>query len=168
MSATILIPPPARSTLSREINSRINTLESQIELHATVNADKRRIFDALTLPEYMEAWLCLPCNHSNCHTTASQTGSCFRFDHFVDGMLDLTITGSYRICRRSKMCFSWRKNRAIRRPESSPETHVLIRLDGAFASSNVRVSHTGFFSKDEYSWHRGMWQMSLKKLQSLF
>lgn len=168
MSATTLLQPQTHFPRSRERHARPNLRAQQIEMQATVNADKRRIFDALTLPEYTETWLSLPCNHTDCHTVASQTDDCFRFDHYVAGALDLSITGSYDVCRRGKLSFTWHKSGALHRPEDSPETEVLIRLHGAFASSTLCLSHTGFFSADEYRWHREMWRLSLRKLQSLF
>ncbi len=112
MSATTLFPPQSSFRGTRETNPRPNVHERQIAMRTTLRADKRRIFDALTLPEYRETWLCLPCSHSNCRTTASQTGSHFRFDHYVAGALDLSITGCYQACRRSKMSFTWHRTEA--------------------------------------------------------
>jgi uncharacterized protein YndB with AHSA1/START domain len=168
MSATTLFPPQSSFRRIRETNPRPNACERQIEMRATLRADKRRIFDALTLSEYRETWLCLPCSHSNCHTTASQTGSHFRFDHYVDGALDLSITGCYQACRRSKMSFTWHRTEAHPKSEHSSESIVQIRLYGEFASTALCLTHAGFFSKDEYAWHSDMWQLSLDKLQSLF
>ena len=168
MSATTLLTPPSSFHASHQSGTRSHNRERQIAIRATLKADKRRIFDALTLPEYMEAWLCLPCSHSNCHTTASQTGSRFRFDHYVAGTLDLCITGCYQVCRRGKMSFAWHKTDARLQPGNSSESLVLIRLYGEFASSALDLTHTGHFSPDEYRWHCDMWQLSLNKLQSLF
>jgi hypothetical protein len=153
MSATTSFPQQSSFRRTHETNLRVNARESQIAMRATLKADKRRIFDALTLPEYMETWLCLPCSHSSCRTTASQTGSRFRFDHFVADALDLSITGCYQVCRRGKMSFTWQKS---------------IRLYGEFACSTLCLTHSGFLSPDEHRWHSDMWQLSLTKLQALF
>jgi uncharacterized protein YndB with AHSA1/START domain len=168
MSATTLLPPHSSFPRVHQSATRSNSREHQIAIRATLRADKRRIFDALTLPEYRETWLCLPCSHSNCHTTASQTGSRFRFDHYVAGTLDLSITGCYHVCRRGKVSFTWHKTEAHPKSEHSSESIVQIRLYGEFASSALCLTHTGHFSPDEYRWHCDMWQLSLNKLQSLF
>jgi uncharacterized protein YndB with AHSA1/START domain len=168
MTAAALFPPQTHLPRTHGRNSCLNPRESRIELRATVNADKRRIFDALTLPEYTETWLCLPCGHTDCHTVASESDGRFRFDHFVAGTIDLSISGSYQVCRRGKMSFTWQKSIALQTPGNSPETAVLIRLYGEFSSSTLYLSHSGFFSADEFRWHHDMWQRSLKKLQSLF
>jgi uncharacterized protein YndB with AHSA1/START domain len=169
MTATALFSPQTRLPRTHERNSCLNPRERQIELRVTVNANTRRIFDALTLPEYTETWLCLPCNHTDCHTIASQSRDHhFRFDHFIAGTIDLSISGSYQVCRRGKMSFTWQKSIALQTPGNSPETAVLIRLYGEFSSSTLYLSHSGFFSADEFRWHHDMWQRSLKKLQSLF
>ncbi len=168
MSAATLLPPPSSFRHSHKSVNRSNTREREIAMRATLKADKRRIFDALTLPEYMETWLCLPCSHVDCRTTASQTGSRFCFDHYVAGALDLTITGCYQMCRRGKMSFTWQKTEAHPQSEHSSESIVQIRLYGEFASSALSLTHTGHFSPDEYRWHCDMWQLSLNKLQSLF
>jgi uncharacterized protein YndB with AHSA1/START domain len=168
MSATALFPTQTHFARAHERTSSESPRERQIELRATLNADKRRIFDALTLPEYAETWLCLPCKHTNCHTIASESNGRFRFDHFVAGAIDLSISGAYHVCRRGKMSFTWQKSTPLQRHETAPETVVLIRLHGEFASSTLCLSHSGLFSTDEYRWHHEMWQSSLRKLQSLF
>jgi uncharacterized protein YndB with AHSA1/START domain len=168
MTATALFPPQRRFPRANERTSSTNPRERRIELRATVNADKRRIFDALTLPEYAETWLRLPCDHTDCHTIASESNGRFRFDHFVAGTIDLSISGSYQVCRRGKMSFTWHKSIALQKPGNFPETAVLIRLYGEFSSSTLYLSHSGFFSADEFRWHHDMWQRSLRKLQSLF
>src|SRR5260221_13791653 len=37
-----------------------------VNLECKVGADTRRIFDALTVPEYIETWICVPGHHPEC------------------------------------------------------------------------------------------------------
>ena len=168
MSATAYLTPETTLTRTRSTKPRASFKEQRIALQMNVHADRRRIFDALTLPEYIETWLSLPCAHSDCRTVASQTDSFYRLDHYAADGLDLSITGSYRVCRRGKMFFSWRKSRACDGSALLPESSVMIRLYGDFSRSTLCFSHAGYFSNDEYYWHSELWKRSLKKLQQLF
>lgn len=168
MIATALFDPETPSVSIGGSGAREFVREQKIAMQVEVSADKRRIFEALTLPEYIEAWFSLPCGHSNCQTFAAQADKSFQLDHYVSGDLNLRITGSYRTCRRGKMAFTWRKTRLLNEQSSMSESLVLIRLRGAFARSTVHLSHTGLFSESEYRWHCDLWDRSLKKLQALF
>lgn len=168
MNATALLVPQQNPSRERQSGVRQETVERHILLNVTVSADKRRLFDALTLPEYREAWLVVPDSNSACYTTASETAGAFRFDHFVEGGLEFSIAGVYRVCRRSKMAFTWRKSSATSLHVSAPETLVTIRLQGAFSDTTVCLDHSGPFSLSEYRWHAQMWDLSLQKLRALF
>jgi uncharacterized protein YndB with AHSA1/START domain len=168
MSATAYVTPDTILSRTRETEPRVRFSEQRIALQVEVAADRRRIFDALTLPEYIETWLSLPCAHSGCRTIASQADNSYRLDHYAADGLDLSILGSYRVCRRGKMFFSWHKSRAVDGSEFLPGSAVQIRLYGDFARSTLCLSHTGYFSKGEYQWHCELWNRSLRKLQQLF
>lgn len=168
MSATAYLTPDTILPRTRKTKPRVRLSEQRIALQVNVAADRRRIFDALTLPEYIETWLSLPCAHTGCLTIASQADSSYRLDHYAEDGLDLSISGSYRVCRRGKMFFSWRKSRALDGSEFLPESAVQIRLYGDFARSTLCLSHTGYFSEGEYRWHSELWNRSLRKLQQLF
>jgi uncharacterized protein YndB with AHSA1/START domain len=168
MNATALLVPEQNSSRERHNGVRPETIERHIVLSVTVGADKRRLFDALTLPEYREAWLSIPGSRSDCYSAASETRGVYRLDHFVEGGLEFSISGVYRVCRRSKMAFTWRKSSATSLHVSAPETLVTIRLQGAFSDTTVSLHHAGAFSPAEYRWHSEMWDLSLNKLRSLF
>src|SRR6202012_2876732 len=110
MNATALLVPKQTPSAERTRGFRSEAAERSILRNVTVAADKRRLFDALTLPEYREAWLVVPGNSSTRHTMASSTDDAYRLDHFVDGSLEFSIIGAYRVCRRAKMAFTWRKS----------------------------------------------------------
>lgn len=166
MSATAILTPQENVGHSRKAQAR--TRERRIALRIDVAADRRRIFDALTVPEYIETWLSLPCAHLDCRTIASQANDCYRLDHYTANRLEFSITGAYHVCRRGKMFFTWRKAEASGDQSAAHESMVQIRLYGAFAKSTLCLAHTGFFSESEYRWHRELWNRSLTKLQSLF
>lgn len=166
MSATAILTP--QESIGRSLKVQVRARERRIALHADLAADRRRIFDALTVPEYIETWLSLPCTHVDCRTTASQENERYRLDHYAAGRLDLSIAGAYHVCRRGKMSFTWRKTGISDGQATTHESIVLIRLYGAFAKSTLCLVHTGFFSESEYRWHHELWNRSLAKLQTLF
>jgi hypothetical protein len=166
MSATAILTPGKSLRHNRKVEGRATT--RRIALRVEVAADRRRIFDALTVPEYIETWLRIPSANADCHTVASQADDCFRLDHYAADRLELSITGSYRVRRRGKMFFSWCKSLPCDEPVEVPESLVLIRLYGAFAKSTLCLAHTGLFSECEYRWHRELWNRSLAQLQALF
>lgn len=136
-----------------------------IVLHAALPSDANRIFQALTQPEYLEAWVRFPGDDAATHLTARQQDNSFCLEHDRNGSRDLVISGDYRICRRRKMLFSW-----IKRAEGSMATEslVYIRLHGNFTSTVLELHHRGIASAAEYAWQQAMWQGSFERLARLF
>jgi uncharacterized protein YndB with AHSA1/START domain len=134
-----------------------------IDLAITVNADTRRIFQALTVPEYLEAWIDMPDQAAGSRVVASQETNGYRLDHYSGGHATVHITGSYLFCHQRKLRLFWRK---ICR-ESSTESLVDFRLRGNFGSSILELRHSALDSAEEFYWHRRFWQGSLGKLALL-
>lgn len=135
-----------------------------IAVTVTVNADKHRIFQALTISEYMETWLCPPGNEPERKTIAQRTADGFRIENCGVGGAEFYIAGSYRVCRRSKLVFTWMKC-------SKGEVFsslVKVRLYGDFSRTRLYLSHSGLASAAERAWHQELWDASLRKLGSLF
>jgi uncharacterized protein YndB with AHSA1/START domain len=95
-----------------------------------VHANTRRIFNALTQPEYRELWMRLPGQDQLGRIVALQSKDLFRIDYFQAETLSLTILGSYRRCRPRKITFDWWKASL-----NSVSSLVEIHLDGCFDSS---------------------------------
>jgi hypothetical protein len=138
-------------------------LDRHISMSVKVRANTRRIFNALTQPEYRELWMRLPGQDQSGRIVALQSKDLFRIDYFQSQTLSLTILGSYRRCRQWKINFNWWKASL-----NSVLSLVEIRLDGCFDSSILSLTHCGIFEKQEYFWHKEMWEGSLAKLQELF
>ena len=128
----------------------------------SVRADRARIFQAITVPEYMETWFSAPglipgyvrvfgddSSFSICGAT--ENGSTFK------------VSCTYRVCRRSKLVFNWRQDPFLKAIPSV----VRIRLQGDFERTTVDVLHTGI-SEYERKWCGVLWEASLEKLSRLF
>jgi uncharacterized protein YndB with AHSA1/START domain len=128
-----------------------------------VDADTQRIFQALTVPEYLEAWINLPDRTEAGHVVAAQDGNGYRLDHYSPGRAAVRITGSYVYCHRRKMRLCWRKSCQ----QTCSESLVDFRLRGNFGSSILELRHSALESADEFLWHQKLWEGSLGKLASL-
>jgi activator of HSP90 ATPase len=136
---------------------------SNIVLSCTINADARRIFQALIEPEYRELWMRMPSQDEGGHICASKSRDLFRLDYHRFGKLEVSIFGSYHTCRRRRQVFSWWKN-----APNSTVSLVELCLEGSFSSSVLRLTHRGLDTKAEYVWHTAMWRASLARLTSIF
>ena len=129
----------------------------------SIRADTRRLFHALTVPEYLETWLCLP-GHLGCATTATLINDDYMLEHSCGDRPSLAITGTYLMCRRRNVLFSWRVDGEV----FIPETQVEIRLQGNFENTIVTLRHTGFTSTADCVWHNALWSASMARLTRLY
>lgn len=135
-----------------------------IAMRVTVFSDANRIFQALTRPEYLETWITLPGDDASSYLVAWRQNDSYRFDHYRGGRRDLMITGSYRLCRRRKMLFTWKTAGDAMQPESL----VYIGLHGNFGNTILELHHRGISSMGEHMWQQEMWSRSLDRLARLF
>jgi uncharacterized protein YndB with AHSA1/START domain len=135
-----------------------------VHLEVSVRADIRRLFHALTDPEYLEAWLILPGERSGGSISASRYERDYLIEHFCDGGQSLLISGRYLVLRRRHVMFTWRVDGDISVPESSVE----IRLRGDFERTTLTLRHSGFSSRHDSGWHRDLWNASIGRLEGLY
>jgi uncharacterized protein YndB with AHSA1/START domain len=135
-----------------------------IAMQATIKGDARRIFTALTVPEYKEAWMCPPYPDPGSYITAHQAADHYQLDFYRSGTLYVTVTGLYQVCRRHRLDFTWRDHRM----QDCPESRVRVHIDGNFESSRLTIHHYGIFREDYSRWLHHMWLASLEKLALLF
>ena len=135
-----------------------------VAITVSVGADRARIFQVLTVPEYVEAWFCLPGAGSNELVATAVPPNGYRIEQHGRGGPDISIFGSYRVLRRSKLIFTWIRN--VWPPAQS--SLVWLRLLGDFSRTTVQVDHLALPSREEYLWHHTLWETSLKRLCSLF
>ena len=135
-----------------------------IHMEFSIRADTRRLFHALTVPEYLEAWLCLPGHHLGCSMAATRIKDDYLLEHYCGASAALSITGSYLVCRRRNVIFSW----SVAGDFCVPETRVDIRLRGDFESSTLILLHSGFASSADYKWHQALWTASMGRLTRLY
>lgn len=154
-------PAPPQSDLSL---AQVRETDCAIFKAIKVDADANRISRALTMPEYLEAWICVPDAAPGSLTLASPEENGYRLDHYSVDRGRFSITGCYLFCHLRKMRLFWRKTSKA----FCAESVVDFRLRGNFGSSVVELRHTELGSQDEYIWYETLWRRSLEKLASLF
>jgi len=134
-----------------------------ISMEVSVAGTTRRVFEALTTPEYLEAWFSIPGCHSGCRATASHRVDGFLLQHYCGAGSVTTVSGSYSVFLRRKLIFSWQMSGVV----NTTESVVDIRLCGDFERSTLRLRHNGLRSDEEFSWHTDLWTASLARLNRL-
>ena len=137
---------------------------SSLFLEVSIRADIRRLFHALTVPEYLETWISFPGEHSGCSTIASRINEDFLVEHSCEGRRQFSIAGTYSVCRRHNLSFSWQIDGNLH----SPKTDVDIRLRGDFENTRLVLQQSGFGSSSDCAWHRALWSASLARLIALY
>jgi uncharacterized protein YndB with AHSA1/START domain len=135
-----------------------------LSVEVSIQADARRLFNALTAPEYLEAWLCLPDERPGCSTVATRTDQDYVIEHSCDGNPSILISGRFLVCRRRNLTLSWRVDGDV----NVRETQVDIRLRGEFERTKLTLRHSGFASRHDFAWHKALWNASLTRLAALF
>ena len=135
-----------------------------VNLECSVAADTRRIFDALTVPEYIETWICVPGHHPECCNVTSRNAHGFQIEHHCSSGTTTKISGTYCSFLKRKLSFSWNPAHG----SSAGNSFVDIRLHGDFERSILRLRHFGLDSEDDFNWHSAFWSSSITRLCRLF
>lgn len=154
---TIRTPRPS---LDEDHSAAFHSLWHEV----SIKADVRRLIQALSFPEYVEAWIAFPGEMPGCTTMAARDHDDFAIEHSCSGRHSVLISGRYRASRRHRVAFSWRVDGDL----SVPETTIEIRLRGDFERTTVKLQQTGFVSRHDCAWHRALWMGSLAKLAALY
>jgi uncharacterized protein YndB with AHSA1/START domain len=134
---------------------------AEITVHRSVNADRSRLFQALTLAEYIDAWFVAPGSAPE-STSVTMGPNCFVVSYRLLDGCEEQFVGSYKVLRRGKVQFAWTD--AFRQSSSSL---VRIRLQGDFGRTTVQLTHVGI-DESQHLHYRMLWEASLERLASLF
>jgi uncharacterized protein YndB with AHSA1/START domain len=159
-----ILRPQTREVINQDSVSVSDAPSWTVDLKCSVPADTQRIFSALTVPEYIEAWICVPGYHLECRNLTSSNANGFQIEHYCRSGKATKISGTYRSFLKRKLSFSWRPTRG----SVARESFVDIRLQGAFERSILRLRHFGLDSEDDFNWHSAFWSSSIARLCKLF
>jgi hypothetical protein len=136
-----------------------------LDVHASVliAAEYRRILYALTMPEYMEAWLRFPgADKVECRTEArSPRNFRVRVEHI--SAPPRTIYASCFFSRPNTITYLWDRTRM----GSIAKSIVRMQLQFGSKMCVLQLSHSGACEKMQHESYRVMWCDSLAALRSL-
>jgi uncharacterized protein YndB with AHSA1/START domain len=135
-----------------------------VQLDLSIKAEVRRLFHALTAPEYIETWLSFPGHPAGCVNVATKIENDFLIAHMCEGVPTTRISGRFSVCERRNLTFSWR----VEGDRDVSTSFVNIRLSGDFEYTKLQLKHGGFVSREHYGWHRSLWSSSLARLKRLY
>lgn len=158
-------PRPRRDQSVRErFAVALNSDRHSVRAEASIHADIRRLFHALTDPEYLEAWVCAPDHRPGCSISATKCDRDYCIEHSCEGRQSVLISGRYLVLRRRHVMFSWKVNGHVCVPDSEVEIH----LHGDFGRTTLFLRHSGFASRHDSMWHQALWDASINRLVSLY
>lgn len=138
--------------------------DSSFEIHlcAEIAAAQRCLFYALTLPEYLEAWLKMP-GTTNLRVTVQNCPDELQLDRYCSlGYLG-SIFLRFHMRSEDSICLTWRNCLDVN--TSSTSVHVTLRENQG--TCTLSVTHTGFATEEESRWHHVAWTRSLVALAGL-
>ena len=127
-----------------------------------IKADPRRVMNALTLAEYMEAWLATPrpTEIRRCSGSALDTIHLELQAPLSRGMQirlrDIEATDNHLTCSWIKSAYGLNMHSALD-----------IRIEASPTSCALTLNHYGFTSMRECDWHASLWRQSLANLRQL-
>ena len=161
MSTSNLVARYERLPL-RRLNPGSTDDSPVVSVLQSVNADRDRIFQVLTLPEYIVAGFSAPAAAEGT-TEVAMGPDCFLVSYrLLNGRVERFV-GSYKILRRSKIYFTWSRNSF----EEKFSSLVRIRLKGDFGRTTIHLAHVGL-RESEHSHYQSLWEASLQRLAGLF
>jgi uncharacterized protein YndB with AHSA1/START domain len=150
-------------SVSQESARRAPLAEAtQVTVVKSVNADRNRLFQALSIGEYIDAWFVAPGSVPG-STSVAMKPDCFLIWYDLSTGGRERFVGSYKVLRRSKVQFSWKRDGF----QEASSSLVKIRLQGDFGRTTVHLTHVGL-SESEQLWYTQLWEASLERLAGLF
>jgi uncharacterized protein YndB with AHSA1/START domain len=136
--------------------------KTAVTLSLRIAADLRRVVHALSIPEYMEAWLRMPDPNELLFVFDLVNRESFRINLYRAEGLHASIYGSSRV-DANRVTYIWKTTSRSR----TTETLVDMRLAGNSRGCTLRLKHSGFRNRAESAWHFMMWHRSMERLSQI-
>jgi uncharacterized protein YndB with AHSA1/START domain len=149
--STQLIPPLAHR---RDRHS--------VHLSTRIDADIRRVFHALSIPEYIEAWLHAP-SADELLTFSRLSQERLHIDMYRSGSYRASIHVSIRPLSRTHIRYAW----IAISPSTIDRTWVDLQLPSAPSESCIHLTHRNLCTPSQRIWYEETWHASLNKLRAI-
>jgi hypothetical protein len=128
-----------------------------------IESEIARVLYALTVPEYLEAWLKFPkVERIECHAE-QRSYHRFRIDLFSSETLKGRISASCFISMPNKIKYVFDRSQ----PGGGAESIAEMRLYSCYGIRLLGLRHTGIYSYEERTWYSAAWHYSLNRLNKL-
>jgi uncharacterized protein YndB with AHSA1/START domain len=134
--------------------------ERDVALSFQFNADSSRVFYALSIPEYIEAWLQAPDTDDLRFVFNQIADETFRIDLYRGETLQASIVASCWVVGANQVRYIWKTTSPI----DTTETLVDMKLLAGSGGCVLALKHSGFNDPAESARCRRMWQQSLERL----
>jgi uncharacterized protein YndB with AHSA1/START domain len=134
--------------------------DRDVALSFQFTADSSRIFYALSLPEYIEAWLQASDTDDLRFVFNQIAEETFRIDLYRGETLQASVDASCWIVGSNQVRYTWKTTSPI----GTTETLVDMKLLSGSGGCVLALKHSGFHDPAESARCRRMWQQSLERL----
>jgi uncharacterized protein YndB with AHSA1/START domain len=134
-----------------------------IALAFRIEAASSRVMYALSMPEYIEAWLQAPATEGLKFFFNPITQDAFRIDLYRAETPQTSIYGSCRVVNINQVRYTWRTVSSA----GTSETLVDMWLRDGSGGCILGLKHSGFSDAVDSAWCSRMWNQSLGRLSRL-
>jgi uncharacterized protein YndB with AHSA1/START domain len=134
--------------------------ERDVALSFQFKADSSRVFYALSIPEYIEAWLQAPDTEELRFVFNQVAEETFRIDLYRGETRQASVDGSCWVVGSNQVRYIWKTTSLI----ETTETLVDMKLLPGSGGCVLALKHSGFNDPAESARCRRMWQQSLQRL----
>ena len=135
----------------------------EVALSFQFKADSSRVFYALSLPEYIEAWLRAPDTDDLRFVFNQVAEETFRIDLYRGQTLQASVDGSCWVVGANQVRYIWKITTVL----DTTETLVDMKLLSGSGGCVLALKHSGFNDPTESARCRRMWEQSLECLGRL-
>jgi uncharacterized protein YndB with AHSA1/START domain len=163
---TALTCTSSRIQCQEEVGTMAMTMkqtELDVVMSVEIEAESRRVLNALTIPEYMEAWLQMPDAEKLWCFADRRKPNSFQIDLCSANAPRARIKGYCLRLDPDRIIYLWRNPCIVR----TGATMVDIHLKSGPGQCTINLKHGGFCNMEESLWHSWMWHRSLNKLGRL-
>jgi uncharacterized protein YndB with AHSA1/START domain len=136
---------------------------SDVILSYRIEAETSRVLYALSMPEYIEAWLQAPDDDTFRFAFDPETREGFRIDLYQGEVRQSSLYSACRVVSSNQVRYVWKTIS----PNSISDTLVDMHLRSSPGGCILGLKHSGFKDNVESTWCYKMWHRSLECLCKL-
>jgi uncharacterized protein YndB with AHSA1/START domain len=149
---------------------RCDSLESaiapcfQVDLHIEIPAEQIRVFQAVTIAEYVEMWCASPRRSEVTCQSEVRPGGGYRLSVYRRGRSIFEVKGEFVVYEPFEMIVCSLEHSTF---PHSPRSFFTLKLDQSKEVTALVLAHTGLSSVEEADYFLTMWTKCLGRLKNL-